>query len=419
MTPGTIAAPLTCRKAIDIVEAAYTLDEGWLDRLSAASVTDLDRGAGVIAYVADARTMALTSLGSKFVTPDLLSVLQKLNDVAPAAVKQNFRTVRRGFYSVHDTFLHHTELIEFWAREVSPLGFADGLGVHAPGGSQTLTLWAPSPRLESTPSRVKAMWTRVGAHMSAGLRLRLALGERRVEDQAEAIVGADGRLQHATGQAKVRGASQALRDAVRGIERARGSMRKRDPDAALALWTGLVRGRWSLVHYWDHDGRRFFAAHPNAPSFEDPRKLRERELGALTLAIEGASPKEVAYALGISDGNARAVIASGLRKLGLASRADLHRLAIEDAQVIEVPLPNATSVHVLGVGRRPPKIRADQVLTRGELAVARLAATGRSNAQIAAARRSALRTVANQMASILRKLALRSRIELAAHLDGP
>lgn len=410
--------PLGCRNAIDIVEAAYALEEtnaGWLDRLSAASVTDLDRGAGVIAYVANARTMALTGLGSKFVTPNLLAVLQKLNHAAPASVKQNFRRIRRGFYAVHDEFRYHADLIEFWAREVTPLGFADGLGVHAPGGAETLTLWAPAPRREATPPRVKAMWTRVGAHLSAGLRLRLALGEAKIEDRAEAIVGSDGRVRHATGPATGAGASEALRAAVRGIERARSSLRKRDPDAALALWTGLVRGRWSLVHYWDHDGRRFFAAHPNAPSFEDPRKLRERELGALTLSIEGASPKEVAYALGISDGNARAVIAAGLRKLGLRSRADLHRLAIEDAHVIEVPLPS-TSLHVLEVGRRPSPVRADRLLTRAELAVARLAAAGRSNAEIAVARRSSARTVANQMASILRKLALRSRIEIAAHL---
>ena len=75
-----------------------------------------------------------------------------------------------------------------------------------------------------------------------------------------------------------------------------------DPAAALDHRSGLVQGRWSLVDYWDRDGRRFFAAHPNAPGVLDPPAL-EREGGALAL-IDGASLMEIAYSLGISAGNA-------------------------------------------------------------------------------------------------------------------
>lgn len=57
-------------------------------------------------------------------------------------------------------------------------------------------------------------------------------------------------------------------------------------------------------------------------------------------------------------------------------------------------------------------------LTEGEAEVARLAADGRSNAEIAKARGTAARTVANQMASILRKLGLSSRRELATRYHG-
>jgi DNA-binding CsgD family transcriptional regulator len=57
-------------------------------------------------------------------------------------------------------------------------------------------------------------------------------------------------------------------------------------------------------------------------------------------------------------------------------------------------------------------------LTGGEAQVARLAADGRSNAEIAKARGTAARTVANQMASILRKLGLSSRRELATLYHG-
>ncbi len=56
-------------------------------------------------------------------------------------------------------------------------------------------------------------------------------------------------------------------------------------------------------------------------------------------------------------------------------------------------------------------------LTRAEAAVAQLAAAGRSNAAIAAARGAAARTVANQLASAFRKLGVRSRAELCARLS--
>ena len=55
-------------------------------------------------------------------------------------------------------------------------------------------------------------------------------------------------------------------------------------------------------------------------------------------------------------------------------------------------------------------------LTPVEREVATLAAAGMSNAAIGRCRGTSERTVANQMASILRKLEVGSRYELAAHL---
>ncbi len=52
-------------------------------------------------------------------------------------------------------------------------------------------------------------------------------------------------------------------------------------------------------------------------------------------------------------------------------------------------------------------------LTEAERAVAHAAGDGKSNAAIAAGRGVSQRTVANQMAAILKKLGLRSRLDLA------
>lgn len=53
-------------------------------------------------------------------------------------------------------------------------------------------------------------------------------------------------------------------------------------------------------------------------------------------------------------------------------------------------------------------------LSRAEIDVAQLAGRGMSNAEIARIRSTSARTVANQLASIFRKLGVQSRSELAA-----
>jgi DNA-binding CsgD family transcriptional regulator len=70
---------------------------------------------------------------------------------------------------------------------------------------------------------------------------------------------------------------------------------------------------------------------------------------------------------------------------------------------------------------RPFGSGATSTLTNAERAVARLVADGLTNAEIARARGAALRTIANQVAAILRKLGAASRgdvVRLAASGHG-
>ena len=125
---------------------------------------------------------------------------------------------------------------------------------------------------------------------------------------------------------------------------------------------------------------------------------------------------EIAYSLGISAGNARGLVSTALRKLGLESRAALYRIAIDQGGVIELTLDDGAKIHVLASAPKRSRLPVADVLSSAELEVAKLAAAGRTNAEIARHRSSSERTVANQMASALRKLGLRSRVELSAHL---
>jgi DNA-binding CsgD family transcriptional regulator len=57
-------------------------------------------------------------------------------------------------------------------------------------------------------------------------------------------------------------------------------------------------------------------------------------------------------------------------------------------------------------------------LTAAESAVARLAADGLSNAEIGRIRETSERTIANQLASIYKKLRVGSRVELVSFVDS-
>jgi DNA-binding NarL/FixJ family response regulator len=68
------------------------------------------------------------------------------------------------------------------------------------------------------------------------------------------------------------------------------------------------------------------------------------------------------------------------------------------------------------VSRSIPTVVAETRLTRAEHEVATLVALGLSNAEIAARRRRAERTIANQVASVLLKLGLSSRHQVGTLL---
>ena len=100
-------------------------------------------------------------------------------------------------------------------------------------------------------------------------------------------------------------------------------MSQRDPDKALEVWQGLVRGQWSLVDWFDSDGRRFILVVPNLPGLGDPRGLTERELQAATFAALGESNKLIAYRLGISKQRVSLLVKTATKKLGAKTRAAL------------------------------------------------------------------------------------------------
>ncbi len=125
------------------------------------------------------------------------------------------------------------------------------------------------------------------------------------------------------GRAKEGTATTKLREAAVSVDRARGKLRNTDPDKALEIWKALVRGRWSMVDWFDSDGRRFVLAIPNSPHVSDPRGLIERESQVVAYAVFGHTNKMIGYHLGLSTSRVSLHLRNAMRKLGARTRAQL------------------------------------------------------------------------------------------------
>ncbi|MBX7195259.1 MAG: helix-turn-helix transcriptional regulator, partial [Sandaracinaceae bacterium] len=240
---------------------------------------------------------------------------------------------------------------------------------------------------------------RIAAHLAAALRLRRALSERR--SPVDAVLEPNGRLLHAEGDAREAAALAALTAAVRARDEAMAQARRGATDA-IAGWTPRVEARWSLVDAEESDGKALVLAHVNELEIPEPSGLAPRERQVAICAALGWSNKLIAYTLGVSESSVASSLGSARRKLGYDSRValagGLQRLATAP------PLRERSDRELL------------HLLTPAEHDVLELVMRGATNAEIGRARGRAERTVANQVASLLRKLEAGSRTELAAQL---
>jgi DNA-binding NarL/FixJ family response regulator len=199
-----------------------------------------------------------------------------------------------------------------------------------------------------------------------------------------------------------------LSEAILARERARAH----PPDEGEQPRDALLAGRWSLVDRFDSEGRRFVVAYRNPPGVLDPRRLSVRERDIASRIARGMSQTAVASELGVSASTVASVASGIVKKLGLRSTRELP-LFWRD-----------TSGHPVALGRDDlfglcsAEDASTAKLTPAEREVLEGLARGLSNREIADRRRSSLRTVANQVAALLKKHGASSRIELTAKRLG-
>jgi len=331
--------PITSR-AIDLIEAAYDLhrsDSDWLAHLVEAAEPILDHGLGLFGFgfvrpapggggaEALLRYMHTKSLPADF--PERFDAARRL--ISPELVEAAAPPGYAGTW---------TQLLEDYPKVarafLETLGYADLLGILAvdPNGVG-VHISAPLPNATTLTPRSRERWQMLGAHIASAYRLRLAVSEAEksspvastgLPHDAEAVFDVNGfQIIDSVGPAREPDAASLLRKASRAVDRARGELRKDDPREALETWKALVSGRWSMVDWFDSDGRRFILAIPNPPEVRDPRGLTEQERQVVTYILLGETNKLVAYRLGLSTARVSGLLKTAMHKLGVKSRTQL------------------------------------------------------------------------------------------------
>ncbi|MFT3925312.1 MAG: helix-turn-helix transcriptional regulator [Myxococcales bacterium] len=235
--------------------------------------------------------------------------------------------------------------------------------------------------------RQRDAFERVAIHVESMLRLRFADHER-----PAALVRLDGHVERVEQTAFGRPRADVLVRGMHSIERAKRERELGHGERALRAWPALVEGNWSLVERTDGRGQRAYWALLNPPVARAKCPLGEREAGILELSARGFANTHVAYALGLSPSYVSSVLSVAAARLGYKGRADLLR----------------------AVAASPESSRAYSAsdLTTAERKVLELVQQGLSNLQIANARGTAERTVANQVAALMKKTGANSRRSL-------
>jgi DNA-binding NarL/FixJ family response regulator len=312
---------------LDPIYSFGAKDEAWLSSLVDA-LEPFDLGDGIVAYTSDLGP-TLRSRAAVNRTRLPTSTVSKMIEHLPAPYYRRIHAPMPLVYS-----------LEFFPAAAEELGMSFEFATDLPYVSPT-SVWAicgGDANIETAlvafhcqpgqafSTRDRQTLDYVSAHLSAAVRLRTLLprGPSADADNVEAIFSPDGHVLHARGDAQSSEARRApLIDAIRRSERAK--LRKATDEERLETWTALVEGRWSILESTERDGKRLLLACRNEPRTGPLRVLDDDERAVCEYAALGHSFKFIAYELGISIATAATYLETALRKLGLASRADLIR----------------------------------------------------------------------------------------------
>lgn len=385
---------------VSVLEAAYApspSDEAWAEAVADACAPLFERALGLTAV---RHSADLSSATVAFSTGGLAPLSRSMFDTAMRQ-GQGSALLRSFFYpsSMVHTMRSLSTVTPRDAFDVADSAFAsaglvDAIGLLMnPMPGLAVVLYAPAATRVSLGSHQEQTYTRLALHVEAALRLRCR------PESVRAVVSSTGKVLHLERPPRGRAPrTNALTDRVRRVERARSRQARREPEA-LALWEALAAGDASLAPRTEGT-RRHYLVLDNPPSRRPMRALSNAELDVVTYAARGLSTKMIGYGLGVATSTVSVRLARAASKVGLATRAELVRIAAMLAN--------------------DPRARFDDsALTRAERDVLDLVSQGLSNQDVARLRGRSIRTIANQVASLLAKTRSPSRRALIAGRFGP
>ena len=380
----------------------------WLARIAAQLIDDVDEGFGLFMTAYD-RVPNPRSFAVHLERADPINLQMARAGVAPnSPVGEILKTaaVLTSCEAIGDEYLDALFDSIGWT-----LPAREALGIVSPdtcGGGSLISIVRERRGPASFADR--RMGNAIIPLMSAGARLRrIVSSTTQLVDQADMIFDSSGKCVEAAGEAKEGNAIETLREHIVGRYRG-GSAERLGERVALQP---LIDGCWSIVDHFDGDGKHFLVAFRNPEGVVDPRRLSAREREIVLMAAKGMSQKEIGTELGVSRSTVASTLSFALTKLGLRRSREIPSIwRSMEGEAVSVRMDDNLELLLCierGSGEAPPS-----ALSKAEREVMEELVRGKTNAQISELRGVAERTVANQVASIFKKLGLNSRQELAA-----
>ena len=322
---------------IALVEAAYDLEAGpseWLPNLLRAGSNTLDLGQGCAAAIwagtSGEGEPLVSQVHAENGPPDLaMRFARAAREIEPALASGTSAPPEPGAHTLAEAGCSHPGFHEALTKYI---GCKDMLTLCAMDSDlHGIGIHIPSETVIQLSRQARKRWHMFSVHIASGHRLRRRLGQtpRGIPvselplDGAALLDPKSFSVVEAADHAKNKGSLDEIRRTAIQVDLARGGLRRGDTCKAQQLWEGVVRGRSSMVDWFDTDGRRFVLALPHAPHIRDPRGLTEREYQVATQAGTGDSCKLIAYRLDISRSRVSDLLHRSMRKLGVRTRGQL------------------------------------------------------------------------------------------------
>lgn len=317
---GTVSVHL-----LRIVEACYAIElpePEWLAELCAAARPLLDDGLGL-----NATTFDLSDFGTGMLSIVTLGMSAALVSATHrvSLSREDMRRMSVGGPRVVSMAHAQPELLNgaSWRDLRRLCGAADTLAlVGSDAFGRGAALGAHRRSIVNLASREREHWERIASHLAAAYRLRRRLAANAaMEEQKRARV--DGRDVLLNPDGHVAPLEQAVATGdLRTAALAADGAGQLAPERAMAHWSELVDGRWSLIDQFEAGGRRFLIAHRGVWQ----RGLTSRERAVLAYRARGRSLKVIAIELGRTISMVARDLDRGMDKLGLRGQADLAQL---------------------------------------------------------------------------------------------